>query len=76
MLPFLKNRDDGVGTGPVETQRRKPDEPSDFDTLDAVSEDLLTAVQNKDKGLLRAALTALCDYLRSEDAAQDEEMGE
>ncbi len=71
MLPFLKNRDDGVGVGPAETKERKPDEGADFDMLDAVAEDLLAAIEKKDKGMLKSALASLVDHIQSQDAEQD-----
>lgn len=71
MLPFLKNRDDGVGVGPIETIERKPDDGDSFDMLDAVAEDLLAAIEKKDKKLLKAALAALCEHIQDEDEAQD-----
>ena len=74
MLPFLKNRNDGVAAGPVETAQRKPDEGSDFGTLDAVAEDFLAAIEKKDKKLLKSAFEALCDHIQSLDEVQDQEM--
>ncbi len=74
MLPFLKNRDDGAGVGPVETLERKPDEEAEFGTLDAVAEDLLSAIEKKDKKLLRSALESLVSHIQSEDVEQDQEM--
>jgi hypothetical protein len=71
MLPFTKNRDDGVGVGPVEAIQRKPDDDKPYDTLDAVAEDLLSAVEKKDKALIKAALGALCEYVR-----EDQTMGD
>ncbi len=76
MLPFLKNRDDGVGSGPIESVERKPDEDKDYDMLDAVAEDLLLAVDKNDKKLLKDALGALCQHIRDMDQEQDEGMGE
>lgn len=70
MLPFLKNRDDGVGAGPVETKERAHDE--DFDTLDAVASDLLAAVKASDAALLKAALESLCSYIQEKDLEQDQ----
>lgn len=69
MLPFLKNRSDGAST-PVETKEREHDEG--FDTLDAIVDDLLDAVESKDKGLLKAALSAFADHIQSQDAEQDQ----
>lgn len=72
MLPFLKNKDDGVGVGPIEVKERKPDEDPSYDMIDAVAEDILLAVEKKDKALLKDALSALCDYLQDMDKQQDE----
>lgn len=68
MLPFLKNKQ--------EASMSEGDEPeeSSFGTLDAVCEDMLQAFQSKDKSLLKQALEALCEYLRSEDEAQDQSL--
>lgn len=74
MLPFLKNRDDGVGQGPVETLERKPDDDSSLDMLDAVAADILDAIKHSDKSALKAALSALCDHIQDQDMAQDQEM--
>ncbi len=74
MLPFLKNRDDGVGQGPVETVERKPDDDS-YDMLDAVAEDILAAIEKKDAGALKAALSSLCDHIQSLDQEQDAQEG-
>lgn len=75
MLPFLKNRDDGVGVGPVETKERKPDgADASFDMLEAVADDLLKAIEKKDKGLLKEALAALCEHIQDLDAEQDSQM--
>lgn len=72
MLPFLKNRDDGVGVGPVETLKRDHDEQ--FDLLSAVAVDLLAAVEKKDKKLLKEALELLCMHIQDMDSEQDERM--
>lgn len=70
MLPFLKNRDDGVGVGPVETLERDHDEG--FDMLEAVADDLLTAIEKKDKARLKGALEALISHIQDLDYEQDE----
>lgn len=72
MLPFLKNRDEGGASGPAESIERKPDEGGDYDTLDAVAEDLLKAIEKKDAALLKSALSSLCDHIQAQDVAQDE----
>lgn len=77
MLPFLKNRDDGVGVGPVEVKERKPDEDKEFGTLDAVAHDLLAAIESKDVRYLKEVLSALCDHIQDMDSEQDQNlMGE
>jgi tRNA A37 N6-isopentenylltransferase MiaA len=73
MLPYLKNRDDGVGQGPVESIQRKHDEDAGFDMLDAVAEDLMDAIERKDKKRLRAALEAFADHIQSTDEVQDQQ---
>lgn len=70
MLPFLKNRDDGVSVGPVESKVREHDD--DYDMLDAVASDLLMAIEKKDKGLLKSALSSLCEHLKDTDEKQDQ----
>lgn len=72
MLPFLKNKDDAAVSGPVEVQERDHDEG--FDMLDAVAEDLLMAIEKKDKGLLKSALSSLCEHLKDMDEQQDQSM--
>lgn len=76
MLPFLKNRDDGAASMPMETKERSPDEDASYDMLDAVAEDLLMAIEKKDKSLLKSALSALCDHLQDMDSQQDQSMME
>jgi hypothetical protein len=70
MLPFAKNRDDGVAAGPVETKARGHDDS--FDLLDAVAEDMLMALERKDKPRLKAALEALISHIQDLDETQDE----
>ncbi len=75
MLPFRKNQDDGVGVGPIATIERKPDEDKEFDMVDAVAEDILMAVEKKDKALLKEALGALVSHIQDLDQEQDTEGG-
>lgn len=72
-LPFLKNRDDGVGVGPVETLQRKPDGEQPYDMLDAIADDLLSAMETKSKSHLKAALEALVSHIQDVDSEQDQE---
>jgi hypothetical protein len=74
MLPFLKNRGEGAGQGPIEKLERKPDDDvPGFDMLSAVAEDILKAVEKKDHKLLKEALEALCEHVQDLDAEQDQQ---
>ena len=70
MLPFLKNNNEGAASGPPEPEVREHDE--DFDMFDAIAEDILQAIEKKDKGILKSALAAFADHLRDMDEQQDE----
>lgn len=72
MLPFLKNNNDAAAAGPVEVQEREHDDG--FDMLDAVVDDLLAAIEKKDKGLLKSALQSFAEHLRDIDEQQDKEI--
>lgn len=74
MLPFLKNREEGGMSGPIESVERKPDEDAAYDMLDAVAEDFLLAIEKKDKKLLKEALSALCEHLQDTDEKQDQSL--
>ncbi len=77
MLPFLKNKQEGGMSAPVDTIERTPDDDTPaFDALDAVADDLLAAFESKDKGLLKSALEALVEHIQDQDAEQDQGMGE
>ena len=73
-LPFLKNKAERqvADEDQPEKIKRKPDE-NDFDMLDAVVEDLMYAIEKKDKNVLKDALISLITYVQSMDAEQDEE---
>jgi hypothetical protein len=65
MLPFLKNKQ--------EASVSMDEEPSeDYGSLDAICDDLLSAIQSSDKGVLKAAIQSLIDHIKSEDETQDE----
>lgn len=72
MLPFLKNKDDGVGVAPIEIKERKHDD--DFDMLGAVASDMITAFEKKDKAMLKSALEALYEHWMDMDQEQDEKL--
>ena len=86
MIPFLKHKEEGAASAMDEdenTKRRNPDdeeEDEDDGMLDAIAEDMLSAMAKKDKGLLKESLDALCQYIRDEvekeDEIQDENMME
>lgn len=75
MLPILKRRHEGGMSAPIEVVERTPDEGAEpFDMLDAVAEDLLMAIEKKDKKLLKDALAAFAEHLQSMDQEQDEQL--
>lgn len=71
MLPFRKNQDEGAGRSTVERIERDHDEG--FDMLGSIADDLLSAIEKKDKGLLKAALEAFCEHIQDLDYEQDQE---
>jgi hypothetical protein len=74
MLPFLKNKQEGGASAPIEAIERKPDDESaEYGMVDAIAEDMLEAFQKKDKRLLKSALEALCEYIQEIDEISDEE---
>lgn len=76
MLPFLKNSKEASVAGPMETIERSPDDGAEPDLLDAVADDILSAVAAKDKGLLKSALEAFAEHLQDMDSQQDQSMME
>ncbi len=73
MIPFLKNRYEASAMGDEDEGSKRPDS-DEYGMLDALADDMMEAIHQKDKGLMRDALQALCDYLRDEDEEQDEEL--
>ena len=75
MLPFLKKKEAMVATNAEdESLKRKPDDGSEpFEMLDAVCEDMMDAIHNKNHKLLRSALEALCEHIQDMDEEQDEQ---
>lgn len=75
MLPFLKNKKEGSVSAPVDVIEREPDEGSnDFEMLDAIAEDMISAMHSKDKKLLKSALEALVEHIQNADEIQDESL--
>jgi hypothetical protein len=66
MLPFLKKNQESGVSGPVDTIKREPDDgdEEEFDSLEVAAEDILFAIEQKDKKALARALRAaieLCE---------------
>lgn len=75
MLPFMKNKEGSASSNVDDVKRRKPDEGADaveYDTMDAIADDLLMAVKAQDKAMVKAAIQSLCDYIQAQDIQQDE----
>lgn len=74
MIPFLKNRQESSSSMGDEDEpiRRKADGEEEMGMLDAIAEDMISALGKKDKVLLKGALEALCEYIRDEDQEQDQ----
>lgn len=75
MLPFLKRREGGAASAPVEVKERKPDDEM-YDMLDAIAEDILVAVEKKNKTMLKMALESFVDHIQAIDAEMDKELME
>lgn len=65
-LPFLKNKKNQGGGGPLAEQTRTPDDGTDM--LGAVASEMLDAYSRKDKAALRAALRAFVQLIKDEDS--------
>lgn len=74
MLPYLRNRDDGLGVGTMESKERKPDDGGGYEMLDAIAEDLLLAVEKKSKVMIKAALASLVSHIQDADEEKDKEL--
>ncbi len=71
MMPF-QHKDQVVNENADDEPMRIGD-GDDFDMLDAIAEDLLHAIESKDRSLLRDALEALCEHVLDRDEVQDHE---
>lgn len=72
MLPFLKDKTDVAASMPPETKRVS--DGSDYELLDAVAEDMLSAFKAGDRGRLKSALQSFAEYLQEMDEEQDEQL--
>jgi hypothetical protein len=73
MLPWLKRKEEGSASSPVESVERKPDEAKEFGMLDAVADDMLAAFKADDHSALVAALESLVAHIQEQDKKQDGE---
>lgn len=74
MLPFLKLKQEGSSSAPVEHVRREPDDESDYDMLESAAEDLISAVHSKNVKAVCSALRAafeMCESEPHEEAEQE-----
>ena len=66
MLPFLKKNQEASASGPIESQKREPDEDADRDMLEVAAQDLMDALHKKDAKALAAALRAAFELFDSD----------
>lgn len=74
MLPFLKRSQEASAMGDEDTPTETRKHDDGYNMLDAIAEDFIAAFERKDKKMLKGALEALCEYVRSDDETQDEGM--
>lgn len=65
MIPFMRNKEASV-SAPAAVEKRTPDEPQEFDALEAAAEDLGSALAAKDFKAAAAALRAAFQLADSE----------
>lgn len=70
MLPFLKSRTEASASMPVETEIRAPD-AAEYDTVDAIVDDLLHGLERKSRPVLKDAINSLIEHIQNLDKAQD-----
>lgn len=66
MLPFLQDKDGVMAQGVDE----------EYGSMDAIAEDMMSALKKGDAKLLKSALQSLCEELKSEDSEQDKQLTE
>ncbi len=76
MLPFLKKRHEGGASYDVSIKRSTDEDTEGYEMLDAICEDMMEAVQKKDKALLKGCLEALVEHIQMQDEISDHEMME
>lgn len=72
-LPFLKHKQEGSQSTPVESLDRKPDEAKEpeMDFIAVLAEEMIEAIDKKDAAYLKDCLEAFAEHLRHMDEAQD-----
>jgi hypothetical protein len=67
MLPFLKQKQEGSASSPVESVKREPDEDGqEYDSLESAVADLFDAYKSMDNKAGAAALRAAFDILENQ----------
>lgn len=66
MLPFLQDKDAVIAQG--------SEEKKEYSTVDAIAEDMMSALKKGDSSLLKSALESLCEYIKEEDISQDSKL--
>lgn len=69
MLPFSPKRHEVA----LDNAEDQADGSGEMDMLDAVAHDIIEAIHNRDKTLLRGALEALVMHIQEQDEYQDHE---
>lgn len=69
MLPFLKLNKEASASAPVDAIERKPDDGSDYDSLESAGEDLISAIHSKDAKAVASALRAAFDLMEPREEA-------
>lgn len=75
MLPFLKLKQEGSGSAPVEHQMRESDEESgDYDMLHSAAEDLISAIHSKNVKSVAEALRAAFEMIQSQPQEENKDV--
>jgi flagellar biosynthesis/type III secretory pathway protein FliH len=72
MLPFLKKKQEGSASMPSDSIVREPDNEQDYDSMHAVAEDLLKAIEAKDVAAIAEAFRAGFELADSESHEEGE----
>lgn len=75
MIPFLKNKQEGSASSPIQSIERTPDEGAEYDSLESAAEDLCAAIEAKDYKAAASALRAAFDLLESSTHSEGPDVG-